>query len=90
MSEVRRDLKKIAAKHLYNLCHFPRYFEVRWTRFTYELLESVLNNWKTSTKYNIFVIVMMVKSSSSRVLPQIDRQGQAAFNMLCDRFAVYL
>ena len=52
MSAVRtRNLKKIADEHLYQLCQFPRYFKVRWTQFNYQLLESVLKNWKATTKY---------------------------------------
>jgi len=46
-----RNLQKIADERLYQLCQFPRYFQVRWTQFNYQLLESVLKNWKAPTKY---------------------------------------
>ena len=52
MSAVRtRNLKKLADEHSYQLCHFPRYFDVRWTQLTYQLLECVLKNWRVSAKY---------------------------------------
>ena len=52
MSAVRtKNLKNIAEQNELQYFHYPRYFEVRWTQFCHELLESALKNWKASIKY---------------------------------------
>ena len=46
-----KNLKKIAEQNEFQYFHFPRYFEVCWTQFCHELLESVLKNWRASIQY---------------------------------------
>ena len=46
-----KSLQKIPEDNSYQFVRYPTYFEVRWTQFCYELLESVMKNWRASTKY---------------------------------------
>lgn len=40
------DLEKIAEVNALSLKRLPRWFEVRWAEFTYDLLDAVLVSWK--------------------------------------------
>lgn len=47
--ERTQKLRKISEENnLNNIVNYPAYFAVRWTEFTYNLLNSVLRNWTAS------------------------------------------
>lgn len=46
-----KELKNVAEKENVKVKHLPKYFEVRWTEFTYDLLVSILKNWKVLVTY---------------------------------------
>lgn len=46
-----RELKTIAEKEKISVSHFPTYFEVRWTEFTSNLLNAILNSWLALVLY---------------------------------------
>lgn len=45
------ELEKVARENSTELIHFPKYFEVRWAEFTYQLLQSILVSWNTLVLY---------------------------------------
>lgn len=46
-----RELKQLANEDNINILSLPKYFEVRWTEFTYDLLISILRSWRVLVKY---------------------------------------
>lgn len=40
-----KELKEIVDDHEMSLLHLPKYFEVRWTEFTYKFFYGVLKSW---------------------------------------------
>lgn len=46
-----KELKKIADFENTKNVQLPKYFDVRWTEFTYSLLVSILRNWRILVKY---------------------------------------
>jgi len=40
-----KELKKIADENEMSLLHLPKYFEVRWTEFTYKLFYGIIKSW---------------------------------------------
>lgn len=46
-----KELKKIATKEGIAFTQFLKYFEMRCTKFTYNLLLSILKNWRILVKY---------------------------------------
>ena len=46
-----RELRDIAASNNLSQLHLPKVFEVRWTEFTYDLLNSVLTSWHALVLY---------------------------------------
>jgi len=44
-------LKNIANNEGMNCTQLPKYFELRWTEFTYNLLLGILKNWRILVKY---------------------------------------
>jgi len=47
----QKNLKKIAEEENVIVKHLPKYFEIHWTEFTYDLLVSVIKNWKILVKF---------------------------------------
>lgn len=45
------ELKKTSIEHQSKLLRFPKYFEVRWSEFTYDLINSILTSWITLVTY---------------------------------------
>ena len=45
------ELEKIAEKHSLKVRHLPKYFEIRWSEFTFALVDAVLISWKSLIKY---------------------------------------
>lgn len=45
------ELEKVAKENNTGLMHLPKYFEVRWAEFTYQLLHSILVSWNTLVIY---------------------------------------
>jgi len=41
-----REMKKIAEENVFNLIRLPTVFEVRWTEFSFTLLNAVLTSWQ--------------------------------------------
>lgn len=41
-----KELQQVADENNLTLIRLPKYFEVRWTEFTYSLIHSVLRNWR--------------------------------------------
>lgn len=46
-----KELKDLATKYGKQFLQFPKYFEVRWTEFSYNLLQSVLKNYFSLVKF---------------------------------------
>ncbi|XP_025423121.1 LOW QUALITY PROTEIN: zinc finger protein 862-like, partial [Sipha flava] len=46
-----KELKDIANEEGMSFIQLPKYFEVRWTEFTYNLLLGILKNWRILVKY---------------------------------------
>lgn len=46
-----KELKDIANNEGMSFTQLPKYFEVRWTEFTYNLLLGILKNWRILVKY---------------------------------------
>lgn len=46
-----KELKKIADDENTKNIQLPKYFDVRWTEFTYILLVTILKNWRILAKY---------------------------------------
>lgn len=40
-----KEFKKIVNDQEKSLLHLPKYFEVRWTEFTYKLFYGILKSW---------------------------------------------
>jgi len=52
-SDVRTTFfKLIAKKEIIKYVQLPKYFDVRWTEFTYSLLVGILRNWRVLVKYS--------------------------------------
>jgi len=45
------ELKQVALDELKTMYTLPKYFDVRWTEFTYNLLLNILRNWRILVKY---------------------------------------
>ena len=58
-----RELRNIASQHHFKLMRFPKLFEVRWTRFTSDLLNTILTSWHALVK---FFYVLFYESSVYR------------------------
>lgn len=60
----------------------PKYFDVRWTEFTYSLLFGILKNWRVLVKYFIFNRQNNIKDSKAvdfyKILTDINK-----FKLLC-------
>lgn len=41
-----KELQQVTDENNLTLIRLPKYFEVRWTEFTYSLIQSVLRNWR--------------------------------------------
>ena len=46
-----KELKKIADENEMSLLHLPKYFEVRWTEFTYKLFYGIIKSWNILVCY---------------------------------------
>lgn len=46
-----RELKNVAETNHLKLLHLPKMFEVRWSEFTFDLLNSVLTSWRALVMY---------------------------------------
>lgn len=46
-----RELKTVALVNNWTLASFPKYFEVRWTEFTFNLINSILTSWRPLVTY---------------------------------------
>lgn len=60
-----KELKIIAEKENMNYTQLPKYFDVRWTEFTYNLLVGILKNWRVLVKYFIFNRQNNIKDSNA-------------------------
>lgn len=58
-----KELKLIAEKENIKFIKLPKYYDVRWTEFTYSLLVGILKNWRVLVKYFIFKCHNDVKDS---------------------------
>ena len=46
-----RELRDIAAKNNFRIMKLPKLFEIRWSQFTYQLLNNILVSWKAPVTY---------------------------------------
>jgi len=46
-----KELDDIGRSHGLKVLRIPKYFEVRWTEFSYRLLSSILFSWQAIVKY---------------------------------------
>ena len=46
-----KELQETATLHKFSLRRLPKYFEVRWTEFSYKLITSILFSWRAITTY---------------------------------------
>lgn len=49
-----KELKIISEQENIKYAQLPKYFDVRWTEFTYSLLVGILKNWRVLVIYFIF------------------------------------
>jgi hypothetical protein len=56
-----RELKSLAQENNLSLLRLPKLFEVRWSEFTYELLNSILTSW------NVLVLYFMKSTEKSTI-----------------------
>lgn len=60
-----KELKIMAVKENIKYVQLPKYFDVRWTEFTYSLLVGILKNWRVLVKYFIFNRENNIKDSKA-------------------------
>lgn len=46
-----KEMEELAASNGFRVMRIPKYFEVRWTEFTYRLFNSILCSWRAVVKY---------------------------------------
>lgn len=46
-----KEMEELAAANGFRVMRIPKYFEVRWTEFTYRLFNSILCSWRAVVKY---------------------------------------
>lgn len=60
-----KELQQIAKDNNLSIIRLPKYYEVRWTEFTYGLLYAILKNWRILVHY--FLKQIKEKSDHERV-----------------------
>ena len=46
-----RELRDIASQNNFNVMTLPKLFEIRWSEFTYKLINNILCSWRALVKY---------------------------------------